>query len=599
MSEYYNPQQEPGSERRLLLVFALTFIVLMVFQPLLTKYLRPGGTAAPETAKSADARGAIPSNGPLPPAASVASAGGASAAAVSGASTGENSVAAVQASAEAETVIENDLYRITFTNRGGQVKSWVLKKYQDERRQPLNLVHPKAVEQNGYPLSLWSYDESLRKKLNSVLYVSSAAGEQKAPAGITFEYRDAQVHVVKTFQFDDSYVVTVKTRVESNGQRVTAYPAWPSGFGDQGSAASYAAGRVEWQQGDKVERQEAKKISGGNTVPGPFQWIGVADQYFAAAFMPENPSTASAVTLRSAIEVPKDAGKADSQKIRVEILGIAAGDTNGGTSSRLFVGPKSLNILESVPTAQAAGQSQPADLRGLVNFGFFSLIARPLFLWLRWTHDHIVGNWGWAIVCLTFIINLVLFPLRFSSMKSAMKMQKLQPQMNAIKDKYKKYAARDPRKAEMNQEIAALFKREGANPAGGCLPLVIQMPFLFAFYAMLGSAIELRHANWLWIRDLSSPDPLYIIPVFIVASTFAMQRMTPQAGMDPAQQKMMTVMMPVMLGFISWSLSAGLGVYWILGNVIGVVQQVVLNRTNFGQEMRELAEKRARQKAAK
>jgi YidC/Oxa1 family membrane protein insertase len=153
---------------------------------------------------------------------------------------------------------------------------------------------------------------------------------------------------------------------------------------------------------------------------------------------------------------------------------------------------------------------------------------------------------------------------------------------------------RDPRRAEMNQEISALFKREGANPAGGCLPLLIQMPFLFAFYSMLASANELRHAGWLWIHDLSSPDPYYIVPIAIMASTFAMQKMTPQGGMDPAQQKVMTIMMPVMLGVISWTLSAGLGVYWILGNIIGILQQVLLNRTQFGREMRELAEKRAR-----
>ena len=162
------------------------------------------------------------------------------------------------------------------------------------------------------------------------------------------------------------------------------------------------------------------------------------------------------------------------------------------------------------------GQSGGPDLTHVVDFGFFSLIARPLFLWLLWTHDHIAANWGVSIIILTVIINLALLPLRITSMKSALKMQKLQPQMKAIQERYKKYPLRDPRRADMNAEISALYKEHGANPAGGCLPLVIQMPFLFAFYSMLGIAIELRQAPFLWLHDLSSPDKLFILPVLIV-----------------------------------------------------------------------------------
>jgi YidC/Oxa1 family membrane protein insertase len=181
-------------------------------------------------------------------------------------------------------------------------------------------------------------------------------------------------------------------------------------------------------------------------------------------------------------------------------------------------------------------------------------------------------------------------------MKSALKMQKVQPQMNAVREKYKKYSMRDPRKQEMNQEIAALMKKEGVNPTGGCLPLIIQMPFLFAYYSMLGSALDLRHAHWLWIHDLSAPDPWYLLPIGIVISMFITQRMTPQAGMDPAQQKMMAFMMPVMIGVISFNLAAGLCLYWTEGNIIAIVQQSLMNRTSLGREMRELAAKRARKK---
>ena len=179
-------------------------------------------------------------------------------------------------------------------------------------------------------------------------------------------------------------------------------------------------------------------------------------------------------------------------------------------------------------------------------------------------------------------------------MKSMLKMQRVAPQIKSIQEKYKKYTMRDPRKAAMNEEIAALYKKEGVNPAGGCLPLLIQMPFLWAYYSMLRDALELRHAHWLWITDLSSAD--WVLPIFMVVSMVVMQRMTPQAGMDPSQQKMMTVMMPLMMGFIFFRLAAGLNLYYTESNLISIAQQAVMNRTKLGREMREMMEKRARKK---
>jgi YidC/Oxa1 family membrane protein insertase len=604
LSQYYNPQQEPGSERRLLIVFALTFVVLLVFQPLLSRYLRQNQPAESEQKQKTEATAPVPAPHPtVPPSNSAAPAAKSPAPPVPSAvqKRGAQPPAVVrQAQAESETVVENDLYRITFTNRGGLVKSWILKKHQDAQGHPLELVHQAAAEQFGYPLSLWTYDEPLRNQLNTVLYVPSVTGEQKAPADITFEYSDEHLQVRKTFRFNNSYVAVIDTEVRQDGQRISAFPAWPAGFGDQHTAASYAASRVEGQYGDEIQRITPKTVSGGNTLTGPFQWIGVVDQYIGADFITQNPSAVDAVTLRHALEVLSKPSDPQSKKIRVEVLGLAVGSPSGPTSQRLFVGPKTLDVLESINVTPIAGQAKTPNLGKVVDFGkWLGWIAYPLFLWLRWTYHHMIANWGWAIVVLTVIINLVLFPLRLSSMKSAMKMQKVQPQMNAIKEKYKKYAMRDPRRQEMNQEMSELFKREGANPAGGCLPLLIQMPFLFAFYSMLENATELRNASFLWMRDLSSPDPYYLIPILIIVTTFAMQKMTPQAGMDPSQQKVMTVMMPVMLGVISWSLSAGLGVYWILGNMIGIGQQQFLNRTHFGKEMRAMAAKRARQRGTK
>ncbi|HEY1263137.1 MAG TPA: membrane protein insertase YidC [Terriglobales bacterium] len=577
MPTYQNPQQEPGTEKRLLLVFAATFLIIILFQTVFKKYLPQTPAETPQ--KQTQAASQVPAvpvpaatpTAPLPPAAA----------------------AGVQAKSESEVVIENDLYRITFSNRGAQVKSWILKKFDDEHGKPLELVNAAAAAGFGYPLSLWTYDEGLRTKLNSALYVASSSGSLQAPASISFEFSDADTSVRKTFRFDHSYLVHVETSVSSKGSAVSAFPLWPAGFGDVARAASYASSQVEYQSDAKTERLATKKVIGGNTLAGPFDWAGVTDQYFAAVFLPEDPARAAMVTLHHSLEIPKDPSKPAGDKIKVDVLGAGVGDVRGATVERMYVGPKSLQVLESVnvPTINSA----PQDLRTLVNFGFFSVIARPLFIWLKWTYKY-VPNWGWAIIIQTLIINAVLLPLRISQMKSALKMQRVAPQIKSIQEKYKKYSMRDPRKQEMNKEVADIYKKEGVNPVGGCLPMLIQMPFLFAYYSMLGSALDLRHAPWLWIRDLSAPDPWYLLPIGIVITMFLTQRMTPQAGMDPTQQKMMTIMMPLFIGFISFNLAAGLCLYWSVGNLIAIGQQMVINRTSMGQEMREIAAKRARKK---
>jgi len=592
LAEYHNPQQEPGTERKLLLVFALTFLVIMLFQTVFKKYLPQ--PPAPKPAETQTQSQPAPQS----------QAGMQSQAAASVAKPGPQNApvpAAKQAANQSETVIENDLYRIVFTNRGGQVKSWILKQYTDDKDKPLELVNATAAQKFGYPLSLWSYDETLRNKLNSALYVVNSTGS-RAPAEISFEYADSDIAVKKTYKFDHSYVVDIQTLVQVKGAQVTAFPMWPEGFGDQTTPATFASSQIAFQNDSKVERLAngwtvfpAIKVVGGNTIQGPFQWASVSDQYFAAVFLPQDPQNAALVTLRNQIEIPRNPSDPnDKQHDKVDVYGAAVGNLKGPSAARLFVGPKALPVLESVPVPAITG-AEP-DLRSIVDFGWLGLIARPLFLWLKWTYNHIIANWGWAIVIQTLIINLALLPLRLSQMKSMLKMQRVAPQIKAIQEKYKKYSLRDPRKAEMNQEVSALYKKEGVNPAGGCLPLLIQMPFLFAYYRMLGVAIDLRHAPWGWVRDLSAPDPWHLLPIAIIVTMLFMQRMTPQAGMDPAQQKMMNIMMPGMLGIISWNLAAGLCLYWSVGNLIGIVQQSVMNRTKLGREMREMMEKRARKK---
>ncbi len=588
MAEFNNPQQEPGMERRLLVVFALTFLVIMLFQPLLKKY----GPQPPAKVESVQpAQNASQTAPPLstPSASQSSSQPGAA----PGAARGKSPLAPMQASSEQDTAIENDVYRIVFTNRGARVKSWMLKKYTDDKGGPLELVNTAAAERYGYPLTLWSYDEALRNTLNSVLYVAARSGTNDRTE-ITFGYDDGDLSVRKSFTFDrSSYVVGVKTAAYVKGAPVAAFPMWPAGFGSDMTGPQYASGQIVYQYDDKVERLAIKKISGGGTLQGPFHWAGLSDQYFAAVFLPADPKNAAMVTLRNQIEIPHG-GSDTKQMDKVDVLGAAVGSEKGASDVRIYVGPKALADLESVSVPGITG-AEP-DLRKIIDFGWLGIIALPLFLWLKWMHGHIVGNWGWAILLQTLVINLALLPLRLSQMKSMLKMQRVAPQIKSIQEKYKKYSLRDPRKADMNTEISALYKKEGVNPAGGCLPLVIQMPFLFAYYRMLNVAMDLRHAPWLWIHDLSSPDPHYILPIAIVVSMFFMQRMTPQGGMDPAQQKMMNIMMPMMLGIMSFNLPAGLGLYWSAGQLIGIVQQSVMNRTSLGREMREMMEKRARKK---
>jgi YidC/Oxa1 family membrane protein insertase len=590
LAEYRNPQQEGGGggDKRMMMVFAVTFALIIISQIFLFKK-NPAPPAKPAPAATTQTSPASSASASAPAPAQVFSQGSATAA--------KALAVSKAASGEVETVVENPLYKITFTNRGAQVKSWLLKKYKDEDGHPLDLVNKNAVK-FGLPLSLYAYDENLRNQINSALYVPSATGAIAAPGELTFEYANGDTTVRKTFQFGDTYVISIETSVTQNGKLVPAYPMWPAALGDEITAPSYAAEKIEYLADGKVERLAAKKVSSGNTLRGPFNWAGSQDQFFAAIFLPDNPDTAAMVTLHNAITIPKDPKKPDANNVNhYEVLGAAVGDSSGVTKERLFVGPKALEVLETIRSNTAPGQMDGPDLRGTVDFGFFSIIARPLFLWLKWTHEHMARNWGVAIIILTVIINLALLPLRIFSMKSALKMQKLQPQMKAIQERYKKYPMRDPKRQEMNAEIGELYKREGVNPAGGCLPLLIQMPFLWAFYTMLGNAIELRQAPFLWLHDLSSPDKLFIMPIVIVISTYLMQKMTPTSGMDPKQQQMMTLMMPLMIGWFSFNLPSGLSVYWTVGNVIGIGQQYIMNRTGLGREMREEAEKRARKKA--
>jgi YidC/Oxa1 family membrane protein insertase len=591
LTEYRNPQNEPGTDKRMLIALLLVFVVLGVVQYFMPKPKPPPqDQPQPQQSQQQPATMQTPVPGAAP---SGTAAKNAKAPVVP-------NVPVKAAAAETESVLETKFFRITVSNRGAVAKSWILKEHKDNAGNPFDVINQTVAAQLGYPLSLFTYDKELERKLNESLYVASTSGDSKPGVpetkALTFEYSDGDTTVRKTFRPDKDNLLSVEIDVLRNGQHVAAYPQWPSGLGDELAPVSFAKSNIDYQQGGTIERKEPstggllsskKWIAGGQTLPGPFDWAAIADQYFAVAFLPNDPSGTTLVTLNSPAEINKNPDKPAEGKEKANVVGLAFGNANGPTRLRVFAGAKAVDLLDSI-------QSHPGgpDLRGVYDFGRFSFIARPLFLWLKWTKEKWIYNWGWAIAFLTLVITMALLPLRISSMKSSLRMQKIQPQMKSIQEKYKRYSLTDPRRADMQKEMQALYKKEGVNPVGGCFPLLLQMPFLFAFYSMLNNAIELRQAPWLWIHDLSLPDPLHILPIVIIVAMFVQQKSAPQGGIDPAQQKILAFMGPVMFGAFSWGMPAGLSIYLALSTLLGWVQQTVINRSELGQQVRKTIEKR-------
>ena len=584
MAEFKNPNQGSGQSNSSLLVAMIVMVgVLFGVRWYAAKNGIQPGTPPAQTPSAQSAPAVAGSTG------SPASAS-ATPAVATAAPNAPKPVNVVQAAAEQTTTVENELYKITFTNRGGQVTSWVLKRFADNHGKLLDLVHGPTAAKFGFPLSLHTYDEGTNTKLKQALYVASATGTISAPGTLTFTLDDGVTAVTKTFTFDATYVVHADTKVTVNGATLRALLAWPAGFGDQENAQHFASDQLDTNQGGKVEHVASKKVAAGATLNGPFDWVGVSDMYFAAAFLPDSPATATVVTFNNAADIAKDETKPDA-KISVPVLGAAIGDTSGETKTRIYAGPKVVSVLKSV---HATGTSE--TLEPLVDFGFFGPIAKGLFYALHWIHDTLASNWGWTIVLFTVIINLLMLPLRIKTMQSGLKMQRIQPQLDAVKAKYAKYKVTDPKRNEMNAEMMQVQKEHGVNMFGGCIPTLLTFPLLFAMFGMLPKVVELRQAHWYWLHDLTAADPYHILPIIMIASQFLVQFYTPSPGVDPAQQKMMAFMMPAFSGYMTWNYASGLALYWSVGNLIMITQQMVMNQTALGKEMRALALKRAAKK---
>lgn len=575
------PKKGLSHELRLLVAFALSFLVMSLW----VRYFGPKpqvekpGAAATAPATPGSKSAAAPAQ---PPASGASSA---QPGAESGAKPGPAQAAApvtrpvIADTQERSFVVESELYRVEFSNRGAVVKSWLLKKYKDDAKpqRTLDLVHPEAAQQTGgWPFSLSLDDAGDEAAANKALYTIEAgpAGEQGV-SRVRFVWSDGHLEVTKEFRFDGTYTLHARTSVSHDGQPVAAGLAWRGGFGDLTVAdpAPVEQVNVLFNTAGKLQNLPYKKLNPPEETPRTFwyngmEYVGIEDRYFAAVFLPETGSPAKVATRYwKLMREVKSAEKTAQEPVAEVAAGPGAAEP---LSLRVYIGPKDYELLKKMNP----------PLHGLVQFGWLEFIADPLFHALKWTHRYI-PNWGWAIVVLTLVINMVLFPMRISSYRTSLKMQKVAPEVRAIQERYKKYKLNDPRKAEMNKEVMAVYQREGINPLGGCLQMLVQMPIWFGLNYALRYSIELRHASWAWVTDLSAKDPYFILPVAVGASMYLVSKMTPMGVTDPSQAAMMKFM-PIMMAasFLFFPFSSGLALYILTSSVVGIGQQWYLNKTH-------------------
>jgi YidC/Oxa1 family membrane protein insertase len=491
-------------------------------------------------------------------------------------------VAAISDSQENSIIVQSDLYRVEISNRGAVVKSWQLSKYTDDNkpRRVLDVVHPEASQQvGGWPFALVLDNADLEKTANNGLFklVSGSTGNANpisAPADLQFSWSDGHLEITKHIHFDNSYVVRVDVTAKLDGKPIQAGLAWLGGFGDLTvkDPAPIETVNTFYSESAKITTYPYKKLEGSDHWPpgvwqGGKDFTGLEDRYFTAAFLPAN--GAAPGTLQTRYWKDFHPAQINGQPGAEPVPEVATASGPQALALRVYVGPKDYDELKHMNP----------PLHGLVNFGWMEFIADPLFHMLKWLHKYI-PNWGWDIVVLTLVINMALFPLRISSYKTTMKMQRVGPEIKAIQERYKKYKLNDPRKAEMNKEVMAVYSREGINPAGGCFQMFLQMPIWFGLNNALRFAIEMRHARWFgWITDLSARDPYYVLPVMMGLSMYLVSKMTPMTSTDPQQQMMMKIMPVTMAGiFMISPISSGLAVYILTSSIVGIAQQWYLNR---------------------
>jgi YidC/Oxa1 family membrane protein insertase len=464
-------------------------------------------------------------------------------------------------------VIDTDAYRISISNQGATVRSWVLKKYRGNDGKPLEVTNTAA---GSHPFALYFPDQKPKADVNWAWFKQTGDPDG---LGVTYEFSDGHLNVKKVFRFTkSSYLSQVSTEATLDGRPLPHMIEWRNGFGDltvKNAPGSARALYFNVTDNKLVEMNSGSAKNGPVAANGNFSFAGIADAYFAAVFLPRDKAPASMQEITFNDSTPT---AIDQTPARFAGAAVSQGASN---NFELFVGPKDLDLLKRINP----------KLEQVVDFGWLSVLAKPLFLVVNWFNDAFVHNFGWSIVVVTFVINLALFPLKLSNMKSMRKMQALKPQIDAINSKYKNLKMTDPKKADQNQEIMDLYKKHSVNPMGGCFPMLLQLPFFFAFYKVFTVSVEMRGASWLWVTDLSQPEhlPIKLLPIAMIASQFLMQNMTPQANMDPNQARMMKFM-PLIFGFMFYQFPSGLVLYYLTSNLVSMGQQWFFNHTDIAQQ---------------
>ncbi len=547
-------------ERRVLLAISLSFLVLFLYQALFVSIPPPQApviATAPATVAPATANVSSPATTATAPIPAV-----------------EATPPVVGDVEEREIVVETQKVRAVFTNRGARLRHWLLKEFRDERGEPLDLVPVTIPPPSALPFSLRLDDAVATARLNDVLYKVFGIGGMSVDATtatttLTFEMETAEgLRARKVFTFEPaSFVLSFSATVHQGLQALNPTIEWGPGLGDDiartqpGSFLSpnyvYQAQAIYYTDGDVV-REPATVLQTGQVREGQFRWAGVDDHYFISAVL--QPPAPARFEFQPVV-IPAF----ETEAVTGHYVAYSVRFPGPSESMRFYVGPKQLDLMRSI---------DPEFTRA-IYFGMFAWLAAPLLDGLKWVHGYI-DDWGWSIIVLTILINLAMFPLRHKSVVSMRRMQELQPQMKAIQERYAKYKITDPERQKMNTEVMELYKAKGVNPASGCVPMLLTMPFLFAFYAMLGQAVEIRGEGFLkWIPDLSRSDPFYITPLLMGVTMFWQMKIQPTTA-DPTQQKVM-MFMPVMITVTMLFAPAGLVIYWLVSNVWGIGQQYFTN----------------------
>jgi YidC/Oxa1 family membrane protein insertase len=475
------------------------------------------------------------------------------------------------APAQKEVFVETPLYQAVFSNEGGTITSFKLKNYRvnpDPGSPPVELLAHTGGERDSLT---GSFEPAPIKEQKNILYQVSEERVRVetggAPKELTFLGRTPEgISVAKTYRFHpDRYPIdlTVTAKNESGSRLDGHFRASVRNTPPADKQSYYSFMGIALFKNKDLQEFDPDDLKEDKSVSGPIDWVAYESDYFMTAFIPRDLPEAS-------FHGRKAASGALAADLTSQALSLGPGD-QVAAGYTFYLGPRELSLLKELN----------ANLDAAIDFGWTDVIAKPLLYALRFFQKY-VGNYGIAIILLTVLIKILFWPLTHKSYKSMKEMQKIQPLMAKLREKYK------GNREQMNKEMMALYRTYKVNPMGGCLPMVIQIPVFFALFRILGSAIELRHAPFFWwINDLSAPDrlfsfpfeipymtPPYGIPVltlFMGASMFIQQKMTPTPG-DATQAKIM-MLMPIIFTVMFINFPSGLVLYWLVNNVLSIGQQ--------------------------